>query len=322
MNVLDPAEFDLRKNVRLASYTSFGIGGPADYFVEVRTESQLKQVLKYANEKEIPFFLIGGGTNLLISDRGVRGLIVKNLIGGIRRKGNSFFVKSGEQLDNLVQQAARWGFSRLEFASGIPGTVGGAIYGNAGAFGKSIGDLVKTVRLFSRDGNEKRVDSDYLGFSYRHSNLKTTGEIVVEVELELEEGDPEKINNEIERIKKLRREKHPTGQWKCAGSFFKNLPPPEPGQKRVAAGLLLDQVGARGMKMGKAEVFPGHANFITNPGEATCEEIINLAQLLKKRVFEKFGVELEEEVIYVDEYLRGEWNYVLSCEIGDVSPEG
>lgn len=295
---------NIKTQVPLCRYTTFNIGGPADLFSRADSITALQEAVQYCRERNIPFFLLGGGSNLLIDDRGIRGMAIKNQLKGIRRKGNSLVIKSGEKLSGVVEFAQKESLSGLEFASGIPGTIGGAVYGNAGAYGKNIGEILKKARIIRRDtGKMEETGPEYFDFQYRWSRLKITGDVLVEVTLELKPGDGEAVRMEIDRILAERVGKHPDKSWGCAGSYFKNLPPDKPGLRRTAAGKLLDEAGARGMTCGCAKVFPGHANFLTNPGGATCEQVLELAEILKKKVKEKFGVELEEEVLYVDENL-------------------
>lgn len=287
--------------IPLAKHTTFRIGGPADLFINVRSIKKMSQVVDYACKNGIPFLVIGKGSNLLVCDRGIRGLVIRNCIRGIRKDGDFIIARAGEEFSSVVEFARMNCLTGLEFASGIPGTVGGAVYGNAGAYGKAIGDILISAKVMKRDGRIIEADQDYFGFRYRWSRLKETGEILLEVKLKLEQGYSCEIESEIERIKEERKGKHPSKEWGCAGSYFKNIDPEKPGERRIAAGLLLDRVGAKGTKNGSAVVYPGHANFLTNPGGATCREILELAALLKEKVKNRFGIELEEEVMFIGE---------------------
>ncbi len=290
------------KNIPLAKYTTFRIGGPADVFVRARSLKSLREALCYAAEMKLPVLVIGGGSNLLINDRGIRGMVVKNELKGIRKQGNLVTIKSGEKVSKLVDFARQSGLAGLEFMAGIPGSVGGAVFGNAGAYGRAIGDLIKSAVLLKNDGSGIiEATTDFFNFTYRRSRLRDTRDVLVSITLELDPGDPLEIGKEIDRIIAERASKHPDESWGCAGSYFKNIDPPHPGERRIPAGMLLEKVGAKCMKEGEAMVFPKHANFLTNPGNATCEEIRKLADTLKKLVKEEFSIELEEEVIYVSE---------------------
>jgi len=289
----------LRRNVLLKDYSTFRIGGPADFFFEANHLAELKKAIIFALEQNIPFYVIGGGSNILFADEGYRGLIIKNSSRGITLIPESLEVEalSGTRLADLVGFACESGLAGLEFLAGIPGTVGGAVWGNAGAFGRSTGDLLVAAFVWEK-GKEKEVDRDFLAFGYRTSRLKEKGYLLLSARFKLKKDKPEAIRKRINDILALRRLKHPPEGTFCAGSFFKNVLLPD-GQK-LAAGLLLDQTGVKGLKYGGAMVYPGHANFIINTGQARAEDVLHLAAEMKARVKEKFGVELEEEVIYLE----------------------
>lgn len=289
----------LRRNVLLKEHSTFRIGGPADFFFEAHHLQELKNAIIFALEQNIPFYVIGGGSNILFADEGYRGLIIKNSSRGITLIPESLEVEalSGTRLADLVEFTCESGLAGLEFLAGIPGTVGGAVWGNAGAFGRSTGDLLVAAFIWEK-GREKEVDKDFLAFGYRASRLKEKGYLLLSAKFKLEKDKPEAIRKRINDILALRRLKHPPEGTFCAGSFFKNVLLPD-GQK-LAAGLLLDQTGVKGLKYGGAMVYPGHANFIINTGQARAEDVLYLAAEMKARVKEKFGVELEEEVIYLE----------------------
>jgi UDP-N-acetylmuramate dehydrogenase len=303
----------MRKNVKLSPFTTFRIGGPADFFLQADSVKKLLLGLEFARSHGLPVFVLGGGSNLLVSDLGFRGLVIKNALRGIRQKGASITVRSGESLSRLLCFAADRSLGGLEFAAGIPGTVGGALYGNAGAYGQAVGDFLARAEIISMDGTRRVVDRDYFKFRYRHSRLKETGEILTWAAFSLHPGSRCESLARMEGILAERAKKHPSREWGCAGSFFKNLDPPNPGENRMPAGRLLDQVGARGVKVGSAVVFPGHANFLANPGGATAAEVLELAGKLKEKVKERFGIELEEEVLYVGEFVSGRHKVNLPC---------
>jgi UDP-N-acetylmuramate dehydrogenase len=289
----------LRRGVPLREYSTFRIGGPADFFFEAHHLPELKKALIFALEQNIPFYVIGGGSNILFADEGYRGLIIKNSSRGITFIPESLEVEalSGTRLTDLVEFTCESGLTGLEFLAGIPGSVGGAVWGNAGAFGGSTGDLLMAAFIWEK-GREKVVDKDFLAFGYRTSRLKEKGYLLLSARFKLEKDKPEAIRKRINNILALRRLKHPPEGTACAGSFFKNVILPD-GQK-LAAGLLLDQTGVKGLKYGGAMVYPGHANFIINTGQASAADVLHLAREMKVRVKKKFGVELEEEVIYLE----------------------
>jgi len=285
------------ENVPLSAMSSFGIGGPADLFFEARTEDELEKAVSLAAAEEYPCYVIGGGNNLLFDDAGYRGLILRNRLEGIVREGHRLRVLSGTGLACVLREALAAGLSGLEFLAGIPGTVGGAVYGNAGAYGWSIGDVLESADLFSPSGECRSVPREALGFGYRDSALKKGGGIVLSTVLMCSPGDGRESEARIREILEKRRAKHPPLGTACAGSYFKNSC--SASGARVAAGKLLEEAGARGRSVGDAAVSDVHCNFIVNRGDAKARDVLCLAEELKERVFRAFGIRLEEEVIYL-----------------------
>lgn len=284
--------------IPLEEHSSFKIGGKADYFFVAFSVTDLVRAVNLARELSIPYFVIGGGYNLLFDDDGFRGLIIKNRVMGIEQRGKTKVqTLTGTPLPELLTFCVDKGLRGLEFLAGIPGTVGGAVSGNAGAFDQAIGDLLTEALLLNEKGERVEVGHDYFSFDYRYSRLRTCGELLLKATFELEEGDKKKIKSRIAENLAKRAKKQPSWDIACAGSYFKN--PVLPDGKRVPAAYLLDQVGAKNVEVGGASVFKNHANFIINQREATSQNILNLAQELKRRVREKFGIELEEEVIFL-----------------------
>jgi len=289
----------VREQVLLREHSNFRIGGPADYFFEAISLNELKSAIRVAREDRVPFYLMGGGFNILFDDQGFRGFILKNSIRGLEAcgPGAGLRAEAGTPLGELVDFAAERSLEGFEFLAGIPGTVGGAVFGNAGAFGQSIGDFLEEASLLNNGGEEFRVPRDYFGFRYRHSKLKIEHDILLETKFRLRPGDERRIRTKIGENLGVRAGKHPPRETAYAGSFFKN-PTLSDGTK-TAAGYLLEQVGARELKIGGAAVYPDHCNFLINAGRATARDILALAVELKTRVKEKFGIELEEEVIFL-----------------------
>jgi len=281
----------------LAAYTSFGIGGPADFFFEAQNPRELIKAVSVSHSLGIEYFVLGGGSNLLVSDAGFRGLVIKNGNGALLTDGDNPGVQSGFWLDELVDKTADLGLSGLEFLAGIPGTVGGAVCGNAGAFGKSIGDLLERAVVFNPDKGLETVGQDYFEFDYRSSKLKRSAEILISASFGLERKTAEEVKRKAEEVRTLRREKHPQNQGSI-GCFFKNIR--EKG-KTIPVGRLLEQVGAKEMTVGNAAVFDGHANIILNRGGAKASEVRELAAILRDRVKERFGYVLEPEVVFLGE---------------------
>jgi len=298
---LDLIKTRVKPFVPLSPMTTFHIGGPAEMFVEVETEDELAKAVVFAHQEKIPFLLLGGGSNLVVSDRGVSGLVIRNKASDRKlvdpEKGFMTF-SSGIPLWDLVETAQKNGLTGLESFAGIPGTLGGAIYGNAGAYGKSIGDVLVGAEIMTFDGRICQMNNNFFDFSYRSSILKKAPFLVLNATFKLAKGDPQEIKAQMDDILAQRKAKHPPEEVGSAGSFFKNLDP-KPGEKRrQAAGELLDQAGAKSLSVGGASVYPKHANFIVNYGKATADDVKSLAALMKQKVIEKFGITLHEEVIY------------------------
>jgi UDP-N-acetylmuramate dehydrogenase len=289
----------LRRGELLSGHSNFHIGGPADFFFEASTLAELKTAVLAANAVKFRYRVIGGGFNLLFDDDGFRGLIIKNRARGtsVHPSDGTVETASGTTLDELTIFAAGRGLGGLEFLAGIPGTVGGAVFGNAGAFGRAVADVLSAARLLNSDGTETQAGREALEFSYRHSKLKTDPRILLGASLRLNPAPAETIRSKMDEILALRAERHPSRTTAYPGSYFKN--PVLPDGCRQAAGLLLDGAGARGLRVGAAAVYSGHCNFIINEGGATAREVRLLAAEMKKRVLEKFGITLEEEVIFL-----------------------
>lgn len=289
----------LKRSILLGHHSSFKIGGEADYFFEAASPQELASAVMLARECSLPYYVIGEGCNLLFDDKGFHGLIVKNGVRGIRheRKTEEIEVLSGTLLKDMVRFCLEEDLGGFEFLAGIPGTIGGAVFGNAGAFGKSIGDFLKEAYLLNIKGEEVGVKKDYFDFNYRNSYLKKKHDLLLKAKFGLRKGQRKNIKKKIEKNLETRRKKHPPEETAYAGSYFKN--PVLPDGKKVTAGHLLEQVGAKGLKVGDAAVHHIHANFIINLGKASARDVLKLASGLKRRVKERFGIVLEEEVTFL-----------------------
>jgi UDP-N-acetylmuramate dehydrogenase len=285
------------ENVPLSAMSSFGIGGPADLFFEARTESELETAVSLAVAESYPFYVIGGGNNLLFDDSGYRGMIIRNRLEGLVMGEGRMTVLSGTGLPCVLRDALAASLCGLEFLAGIPGTVGGAVYGNAGAYGWSIGEVLETATVLRPGGGRKLLSRDELRFGYRDSALKKDGGIVLSASLLCSPGDNRESEEKIRDILEKRRTKHPPLGTACAGSYFKNSC--SATGARIAAGQILEQAGARGLSVGDAAVYEKHCNFIVNRGNARSSDVLALAETLKEKVYQTFGVRLEEEVIYL-----------------------
>jgi len=286
--------FSLVSNIKviadepLAEHTSFHIGGKARFFVSVYSRQALKIVLQIIGREALPFFVIGAGTNILFPDSGFPGVVLK--LGGVfKRIGHRdglFRCGGAVLIRDFLYESLRVGYGGAEFLSGIPGTIGGAVKGNAGAFGNSIGDIIDGVALIDQHGAEAVLTRKELGLSYRGSTIEN-GFVAVAVDLMLRKKDRRRIRSIIEKNMRQRRKKQPSGY--SAGSFFKN----PPGH---AAGELIERCGLKGFSIGGAVVSEKHANYIINKGGAQAADVITLAEHVKKIVFMKTGIRLEEEV--------------------------
>lgn len=288
-----------RRSVPLSGYSHFRIGGRADYFFQPKTLEELVKAVEICRKSSVPYYVIGEGCNLLFDDQGFRGIIIKNTAKGIslKKERGEIEVLSGTRLNELIDFCLKRGLTGFEILAGIPGTVGGAVFSNAGAFGESIGDFLKEAFLLDEEGKKIRVSRDYFAFDYRDSFLKRKHLLLLKAVFILQPGGKERIRETIEENLKSREMKHPPQNTAYAGSYFKN--PVFPDGKKVAAAHLLDQVGAKALKVGGAAVSNLHSNFIVNQKNASSEDIRALARELKIRVKEKFNIELEEEVIYL-----------------------
>ncbi len=289
----------LRENIPLEGYTSARIGGPADALLIVRSAGELEGAVMKLWELEVPFTLLGGGSNVLISDRGVRGVVIINRAREVQVKTGTqpplVAAESGATLNDIAQRSAHQGLSGLEWAATVPGTLGGAVYGNAGAFdGDIAARLLSTDLVFPLAGRQT-WSVEKLEYEYRSSLLKRKhlSMVILSAELGLTRGEPKEIMQKMERFSTLRRGSQPPGA--SLGSMFKN----PPGD---FAGRLIEACGLKGKHAGNAEISPVHANFFINHGHTLASDVKALIDLARESVEEKFGISLELEV-----ELIGEW---------------
>jgi UDP-N-acetylmuramate dehydrogenase len=281
------------ENEPLKKHSYIRIGGPAKRFVHVDSHEDLVKIIKIEKDLGNPYYLIGEGSNILFSDNGYNGTIIKMTgISGVEISGNIVRVKAGTRLPELVQLLLSAGLSGMEQLCEIPGSVGGAVAGNAGAFGREIGELFEEGVIVDHNGNLRRVTRDQLQFSYRTSRLKSYG-VIIEATFRLVPSTPETIRKAIEEFKLRRREAQPVGEL-TLGSVFKN-------PKGISAGYLLDRVGLKGYSIGGAKFSEKHANFIVNFNNAKAEDVISLIREGVNRVRNAFNIELETEIIMLEE---------------------
>ena len=276
------------KDEPMSKHTSLKIGGPADLFIKANNLEELKYIIKIAKENQIPLTIIGNGTNLLVKDKGIRGVTVKLDMDNISLKDEVVEVESGVKLPVLAKKAYENSLSGLEFASGIPGTIGGAIKMNAGAYGGEFKDIVLETTYLDKCLNIKTISNKEHKFSYRYSIFDNTNDIILSTKLKLNKDKQENIKKKMEENSLKRKEKQPI-DFPNAGSTFKRKSEYIPAQ-------IIDKCGLKGYNIGDAYVSEKHAGFIVNKGNATAEEVIKLIEHIKKTIREKYEIELELEI--------------------------
>jgi len=295
-----PLRERLRRDVSLAPFSTLKIGGHADWYYPAESVDELALALTTARAHKVPITLLGDGSNVLISDLGVRGLVIHNRARRIERHGEKLYSEAGALLSALVDRSRAEALTGLEFAAGIYGSVGGAVFGNAGAYGKSIADVLSSVEVLSRENERLAIPPDRMEFSYRQSGCAKNGWTVLACEVTLAAGDQQTIGSEIDRIIAIRATKLPS-ELPSAGSYFKNIEDPTAEFGKVPAGKLLEAVGAKDLRVGDAGVYLKHANVIVNLGHATAADVLSLAEQMKAKVKAAYGIELHPEVRFVGE---------------------
>lgn len=309
----------VHSKVPMGPYSTMGIGGPARYLCAVDSQEDLSILLHWAHERALPWIVAGECSNILFSDKGVDGLVILNRLSGVARKdGSQVLVGSGENLGKLILWLNQNGLQGMEKMYGIPGTIAGAVVGNAGAYGQEICQTLKEATLIKVSGDLEVVPAEAMGFKYRHSRLKKDrGSVLVECRLELS-PDVEHLQKESDAILKKRSIKYPPG-LKCPGSFFKNIevssldsdqrsriPASFFYNGKVPAGKLLDTVGAKGARKGEAMIASYHANLILNCGRCSSADVLWLARTYANRVLDRYGIILEPEIRILNEGLEEE----------------
>jgi UDP-N-acetylmuramate dehydrogenase len=302
---LQQAGIELRENALLSEVTTFRLGGPCPWLVECSTAERLVVTVAELAREKLSFLLIGGGSNLLVADAGVGAVVVRYVsrVPHIRREGIHLDVDASTLLDDLAVYCIQEELAGLGYVSGIPGTVGGAIVGNAGAFGMQIGDRVESVRMLDRHARCHITKAEALDFQYRSSRFQHSGDVVVSARLQLEPGNRDELQRQRDEILEQRRRRHP--DWHTvatAGSFFKNIEPASAAERRQAAGWFLDQVGAKQMRVDGARVFEKHANIIVAEPGCSAQNVFELSRRMAAAVKEKFGLVLVPEVRMLGEF--------------------
>jgi len=306
--------FTLRRNVSLAPLTTFHIGGKASYFTKTAGALELASAIEYAEKNNLPIFIFSGGSNILFSDKGFAGMVIQMMDGGIKVSGEKLLCGAGVVLLTVVKTACNGGLAGIERLAGIPGSLGGAVRGNAGAFGVEIGNVVHSVKVYNTNsGMVKEYSQKECAFKYRTSIFKKHPELIIlSAEIQLVSGDKDLLLKTVDETIAMREAKHPQTLC-CAGSFFMN--PIVKDEKlrqefkkdtgvdakddKLPAGWLIDHVGLRGKKIGGAMISDKHPNYLVNVGNATAEDVVMLASLVKTRIRDELGVRLKEEVQYV-----------------------
>ena len=290
-----PAE-DILEHEPMSMHTTFRVGGNALCLVKISSEQQLFKLIPYFNQVEIPYFILGNGSNLLVGDRGYAGIILqlKEKFANIECDGERICAKAGALMSQVAQKAMENSLEGMAFASGIPGTIGGGVMMNAGAYGGEMKNIVENVKVMDENGEILILDNETMEFGYRSSIIKNRKFIVLEVTLKLKKGNKEEIRKEMEELAAKRREKQPLN-YPSAGSTFKR---PE----GYFAGKLVMDAGLRGFSIGGAGVSEKHCGFVINKGNATAADVTEVISEVQERVKERFGVTLEREVIYLGDF--------------------
>ena len=286
-------EENIKINEPMSKHTSFKTGGPADIYIIGKTLEQIQEVLKYSNQNNIQLYIIGNGSNLLVSDEGIKCIVLKIAVDNIETLESDFgvLVKAGAgvKIMALAQILKKDGITGFEELAGIPGTMGGANYMNAGAYGKELKDIIVSTKAINKEtGKIETLKNEEQELKYRNSIFKNRKYIIIETMLNLQKGIPEEIERKMNDFLNQRKEKQPI-EYPSAGSTFKR------GEGFITA-KLIDECGLKGYQIGGAQISEKHAGFIINKNNATSKDILDLIKYTKKKVFEKFGVQIEEEV--------------------------
>jgi UDP-N-acetylmuramate dehydrogenase len=289
----------------LSAHTSYRIGGPADLFVWVESQGELCRIVTLARECQVPYFLLGAGTNILVSDKGIRGLVIENRARGlrfeVREEGAILWAEAGVLLKDLAEESVRRGLVGLEWAVGIPGTVGGAVVGNAGAYGGYVSDILTQVAILRTNGGVQELEVEELDFGYRTSRFKAANRerraampVILAARFKLQPESVRVLQGRVAEYARQRKARQPSEP--SAGSVFRRT-------DQYPAGFLIEQAGLKGERIGDAQISPKHANFIVNLGQARASEVKALMDRARDAVLKQFGIELE-----LEQELVGEWD--------------
>ncbi len=285
--ILDPKDIEIDEPMK--NHTSFKVGGPVDILVTPENFKQVVDVIGFCKEAEVPYYIIGNGSNLLVKDGGIRGVVIKLCkLNEIKIEDDRIIAESGATLKDLSSIAMENSLTGFEFACGIPGSIGGAVTMNAGAYNGEIVNIIESAKIVDTDGTIRNLDKEELDLGYRMSSILKYGYTVLEVTLKLEKGDSDKIKTRIEDLNRRRSEKQPL-EYASAGSTFKR---PE----GYFAAKLIEDSGLKGVSVGDAEVSQKHSGFIVNKGNATAKDVLDLISIVQKKVKDNFNIDLLTEV--------------------------
>lgn len=300
----------IEKNKTLKNLSTFCIGGNVEYFCVAKNENEIFEAVRFAEGKNIPWRVIGGGSNILFPNKKIKGLLIQIKGGIIKNNGNEISVFAGTPLNAVVSYSLKKGLCGLESLTAIPGSVGGAIYGNAGAYGRCIGQFVSFIEVFE-DGKKKVISKKSCEFGYRDSIFKKRNWVITQIFLKLKKGDVSAASRIAKKINLERKKKYPS-TLKCPGSFFKNpllseisvmavkkIDPEKIIDGKIPAGYLLESVGAKGLQIGGIKIADYHGNLFINTGNATAADVYRISKILKNKVQRKFGITLHEEIQFL-----------------------
>lgn len=283
----------LQQNIPLAPFTTFKIGGPAKYFLRAKSNAELQSALKAAEEQQVSVFVLGGGSNVLVNDKGFNGLVIKVEIGGVDIKDTTVKAGAGLPLSSVISKVVSKGLGGLEFATGVPASVGGAVWANLGSRGSEISTVLKECTATDRQGNIKVFSKDDCQFQYRDSIFKHQPLVILDATFQLLSNDAAMLRSLMVELAKLKKHEQNVGE-DTAGCTFRN-----PVGAPKSAAQYIDELGLKGFQIGDAKVSTTHANFILNVGHATADQVVQLVSYVKQQVRDKCGVQLMEEIEYV-----------------------
>lgn len=300
-------DLQISSNTPLSGFTTFRLGGPCPLLIDNPPANRLPALIQALNERQIKFLVIGQGSNLVISDAGLDCAVIRfcSATAEVKADGHRVTVSGATLLEDFSRITVEQNLGDLSYCTGIPGTVGGGLAGNAGAFGRQIGDHLVSATIVGSDSSIHTVSCADLDFSYRNSRLKKTGEIILSATFELPPENPAVLKAERQRILEFRREHHP--DWNkepCAGSVFKNIEPTSAVERRKAAGHFLEEAGAKGMAVGGARVFEKHANIIIGGENCTAQNVCDLCEQMKAAVLKSSGIQLTPEIRFFGRFSK------------------